>query len=63
MTLLSSKSNAKKLVQLSELPVGPWAVDIYDEDEFFAAFAGLVVKHPRVRTWLFKIDDESNSRG
>ena len=63
MALLGSKSNAKKLCQLAELPIGPWAVDIYDEDEFFTALAGLVVKHPEVKTWLFKIDDERDSRG
>lgn len=63
MALLSSKSNAKKLAQLAALPTGPWAVDIYDEDEFFTSLAGLVVKHPQVRTWVFKIDDERESRG
>eukprot|EP00913_Durusdinium_trenchii_P024292 g22806.t1 len=63
MSLLSSKSNGKKLAQLAQLPVGPWAVDIYDEDEFYNSLAGLVVKHPEVRTWLLKIDDERNSRG
>ncbi|CAE7374693.1 iqch [Symbiodinium natans] len=63
MSLLASKSNAKKLTQLAQLPTGPWAVDIYDEDEFFTCLAGLVIKHPKVRTWLFKIDDERGSRG
>lgn len=63
MALLSSKSNMKKLAQLAELPVGPWAVDIYDEDEFFTSLTGLVVKNPSIRTWLFKIDDERDSRG
>jgi len=63
MSLLSSKSNGKKLAQMAELPIGPWAVDIYDEDEFYNSLAGLVVKHPEVRTWLFKIDDERSSRG
>eukprot|EP00434_Breviolum_minutum_P045542 symbB.v1.2.040856.t1/scaffold7595.1/size10827/1 len=61
MSLLSSKSNGKKLAQLAQLPIGPWAVDIYDE--FYNSLAGLVVKHPEVRTWLFKIDDERSSRG
>jgi len=63
MSLMASKSNSKKLAQLAQLPMGPWAVDIYDEDEFFTSLAGLVVKHPEVRTWLFKIDDERGSRG
>jgi hypothetical protein len=63
MALLASKSNAKKLAQLADLPVGPWAVDLYDEDEFFTALAGLVVQHPEVQTWLFKIEDERDARG
>lgn len=63
MALLSSKSNGKKLAQLAEVPVGPWVVDIYDEDEFYTSLAGLVVKFPQVRMWVFKIDDERDSRG
>jgi hypothetical protein len=63
LTLLSSKSNAKRLVSLAELPAGPWAVDIYDEDEFYVSLSELVVRHPEVRHWVFKIDDEKNSRG
>ncbi|CAE8652298.1 unnamed protein product, partial [Polarella glacialis] len=63
MSLLSSKSNAKKLAQLAEIPTGPWAVDIYDEDEFWTSLAGLVVQHPKVNMWIFKIDDERDSRG
>lgn len=63
LTLLSSKSNAKRLVSLAELPAGPWAVDIYDEDELYASLSELVVRHPEVRYWVFKIDDERNSRG
>merc|ERR1719487_1510185 len=63
LTLLASKSNAKRLVTLAELPAGPWAVDIYDEDEFYTSLADLVVRHPEVRHWVFKIDDERNSRG
>jgi hypothetical protein len=62
-SILASKSNAKRLVQLAELPAGPWAVDIYDEDEFYTSFAGLIVRHPGVRTWVMKIEDEAASRG
>lgn len=62
-SILASKSNAKRLVQLAELPAGPWAVDIYDEDEFYTSFAGLIVRHPSVRTWVVKIEDEETSRG
>eukprot|EP00928_Gymnodinium_smaydae_P021585 TRINITY_DN18446_c0_g1_i2.p1 TRINITY_DN18446_c0_g1~~TRINITY_DN18446_c0_g1_i2.p1 ORF type:complete len:1145 (+),score=244.00 TRINITY_DN18446_c0_g1_i2:211-3645(+) len=63
MALLSSKSNAKKLCQLARVPIGPWSVDIYDEDEFYTSLATLLVRHPHIRTWVFKIDDERDSRG
>jgi len=63
IALLASKSNAKRLVTLAELPAGPWAVDIYDEDEFYTSLADMVVRHPEVRYWVFKIDDERSSRG
>jgi len=63
LALLGSKSNAKRLVTLAELPAGPWAVDIFDEDEFYTSLADLVVRHPEVRHWVFKIDDERSSRG
>jgi len=61
--LLSSKSNGKKLAQLAELPTGPWAVDIYDEDELLSSLAGMIVRHPDVQVWLLKIDDERDGRG
>lgn len=63
LALMASKSHAKKLALAADVPIGPWAVDIYDEDEFYTSLAGLAVKHPRVRVWLFKIDDERDSRG
>jgi len=61
--LLNSKSQAKRLVSMAELPMGPWAVDIYDEDEFYASLADAVVRHANIQCWAFKIDDERASRG
>ncbi|CAK0790645.1 unnamed protein product, partial [Prorocentrum cordatum] len=46
-----------------ELPTGPWAVDIYDEDELLSSLAGMIVRHPDVQVWLLKIDDERDGRG
>lgn len=63
LDLLGSKSNAKRLVTVAELPAGPWAVDIHSEDEFYTSLSSLVVRHPEVRHWVFKIDDERSSRG
>lgn len=63
LALLSSKSNAKRLVTMAELPAGPWAVDVYDTDEFYTSLSDMVVRYPEVRHWVFKIDDEKSSRG
>jgi hypothetical protein len=30
---LSFRTAAQKLAQMAHLPIGPWAVDIYDEDQ------------------------------
>mmetsp|Transcript_13831 Transcript_13831/g.32628 ORF Transcript_13831/g.32628 Transcript_13831/m.32628 type:complete len:1087 (-) Transcript_13831:51-3311(-) len=62
-SLLSSKSHMKRIVSMAELPMGPWAVDIYDEDEFYASLADALVRHANIQCWAFKIDDERASRG
>lgn len=63
IAVLASKSNVKRLVASAGLQTVPGAADIYDDDEFFTSLAGLVLKHPQIRTWVFKIDDERDSRG
>merc|ERR1719240_1820194 len=51
------------MIQLSNLPMGPWAVDIYDEHEFYTSLTCLITANPQIHTWLFKLDDERESRG
>ena len=62
-TLYSTKSGAKKIFQLADVPTPISAIDIYDEQEFMLQLAKLIANNLYVNTWLFKIDDEFNGRG
>lgn len=46
-----------------EVPTAPGAYEIYEEKEFVNTLAILILNNIRIDTWLFKIDDESDSRG
>lgn len=61
--LYSTKSGAKKIFQLADVPSPICQVDIYDEQEFISSLAQLITKNLYVSTWIFKIDDEFNGRG
>ena len=61
--LYSTKSGAKKIFALSDVPTPIIAIDIYDEQEFMLQLAKLIANNLYVNTWLFKIDDEFNGRG
>jgi IQ domain-containing protein H len=62
-TLYSTKSGAKKIFQLADVPTPVSQVDIYDESEMLMSLAKLIVANLYVHTWVFKIDDEFNGRG
>jgi hypothetical protein len=62
-SLYSTKSGAKKVFALADVPTPISAVDIYDEQEFLLQLAKLIANNLYVNTWLFKIDDEFNGRG
>lgn len=61
--LYSTKSGAKKIFQLADVPTPICQVDIYDEQEFIHSLAQLISKNLYVSVWIFKIDDEFNGRG
>jgi len=61
--LYSTKSGAKKIFHLADVPTPCSAVDIYDEQEFVMQLAKLIANNLYVNNWLFKIDDEFNGRG
>ena len=59
-SLYSTKSGAKKIFALADVPTPISAIDIYDEQEFMLQLAKLIANNLYVNTWLFKIDDEFN---
>ena len=61
--LYSTKSGAKKIFQLADVPTPICQVDIYDEQEFLHSLSQLIAKNLYVTTWIFKIDDEFGGRG
>lgn len=61
--LYSTKSGAKKVFALADVPTPISAIDIYDEQEFMLQLAKLIANNLYVNTWIFKIDDEFNGRG
>ena len=61
--LYSTKSGAKKIFHLADVPTPICAVDIYEEQEFLMQLGKLVANNLYVTTWVFKIDDEFGGRG
>lgn len=61
--LYSTKSGAKKIFALADVPTPISAIDIYDEQEFMLQLAKLIANNLYVNTWVFKVDDEFSGRG
>ena len=61
--IYSTKSGAKRIFQLCDIPIPMSAYDIQDKDEFEMALARLIINNLDVELWLFKIDDEYGARG
>ena len=61
--IFSTKSGAKRIFQLCDIPIPVSAYDIQERQEFELALARLIANNLDVNVWLFKIDDEYNARG
>ena len=61
--IYSTKSGAKRIFQLCDIPIPMSAYDIADRHEFELALSRLIVNNLDVNTWIFKIDDEFGARG
>lgn len=61
--IFSTKSGAKRIFQLCDIPIPVSAYDIAERQEFELALARLIANNLDVNVWLFKIDDEYNARG
>lgn len=56
---LSSKIGSQKLMHRYL----PSIVDVFSLDEVYTSLATLIRRHPDVERWVFKMNDERNSRG
>ena len=61
--IYSTKSGAKRIFQLCDIPIPMSAYDIQDRHEFELALAKLIVNNLDVNVWIFKMDDEFSARG
>ncbi|EGR31111.1 IQ calmodulin-binding motif family protein, putative, partial [Ichthyophthirius multifiliis] len=61
--IYSTKSGSKRIFNICDVPTPPGAFEIYEEKEFINTLAILILNNIKIDTWLFKIDDEINSRG
>ena len=61
--VFATKSGAKRIFQMADVPVPIGAFDIYNFDEFCVQLTKLIAHNLYINTWIFKIDDEFNGRG
>jgi hypothetical protein len=61
--IYSTKSGAKRVFNICDIPTPPGAFEIYEEKEFINTLAILILNNIKIDTWIFKVDDENNSRG
>lgn len=61
--IYATKSGAKRIFQLCDIPIPMSAYDIQDRTEFELALARLIINNLDVNTWIFKMDDEFGARG
>ena len=61
--IYSTKSGAKRIFQLCDIPIPMSAYDIQERTEFELALARLIVNNLDVNIWIFKMDDEFGARG
>lgn len=61
--IYSTKSGAKRIFHLADVPTPTAAYDIYHHWDFLLSLAKLILHNLHVSTWIFKIDNEFNGRG
>lgn len=59
----STKSGAKLIFELSDIPVPPSLTDCSSQDSVIASLAKLIMSNPTIDQWLIKLNKESYSRG
>ncbi|NXE67088.1 IQCH protein, partial [Calcarius ornatus] len=61
--LYSTKSGSKRIFALAGVPTPPGEWDIHSREQLLHALSQLVLDHPEVQRWLFKVDDERAGDG
>lgn len=59
----STKSGAKRIFQMADVPIPIGAYDIYSFNDFCHHLTKLIAHNLYINQWIFKIDDEFNGRG
>ena len=62
-TIFATKSGAKRIFDLCEVPTAVGCRDIHEPKDFYKQLTKLVANNLYTNTWLFKIDNEFNGRG
>jgi hypothetical protein len=63
MQFVTLRSGAKRIFELSDIPVPPSRYDIGTPDQFYESLGKLVLSELLVNTWIFKIDTEKSGKG
>ncbi len=59
---MSTKSSAQRFLSSCDIPIPPGAYELYDEREIINSLTILIYNNLQIKTWILKIDDESNGR-
>lgn len=59
----SMKSGARRIFVSSQVEMPPCEFDIYSKQQFLSSLTKLVTNNLEIKRWLFKIDEEFDSRG
>jgi hypothetical protein len=62
-TIFATKSGAKRIFDLCEVPTAVGSRDIHEPVDFYKRLTKLIADNLYTNTWLFKIDNEFNGRG
>ena len=63
MQFATLRSGAKRIFELSDIPVPPSRYDIGTSDQFFESLGKLILSELLVNTWIFKVDTEKSGKG
>ncbi|NXQ27236.1 IQCH protein, partial [Alaudala cheleensis] len=61
--LYSTKSGSKRMFASAGVPTPPGEWGIHSREQLLRALSQLILDHPEVRRWLFKVDDERGGNG